>query len=241
MIIYPALDLRGGKVVRLRSGDPNQQVVYGDDPLVVADRWIAAGAEWLHVINLDGAFADPNAEQNERMLELLADTGLPIQFGGGLRTFEDVQRAFDLGATRVILGTMAVENPDHVAAAIARWGTPHVAVALDAREGIVATHGWQHESGVNAVDLGLHMASLGAEFALYTDVSRDGQLSGVNIEATVELAQATGLKVIASGGVTTLSDITELRDSGVVEGAVLGTALYEGVIDLAEAIRLARG
>lgn len=239
MIIYPALDLRGGKVVRLRGGDPNQQTIYSADPLAVADRWISAGAEWLHVVNLDGAFAEDTAAENERMLELLADAGLPIQFGGGLRTFEDVQRAFDLGASRVILGTMAVENPDHVAAAIARWGVEHVAIALDAREGIVATRGWQESSGISAVELGQRMATFGARYALYTDVARDGQLSGVNITATIELAQATGLQVIASGGVTTLSDITELRDSGLIEGAVLGTAIYEGVIDLAEAIRLA--
>src|SRR5512143_2934243 len=130
MIVYPALDLRQGMVVRLRQGDPNQQTIYSDDPLAVADRWITAGAEWLHVVNLDGAFSEAN--DNEAILEELAAIGLPIQFGGGLRDFEDVRRAFERGATRVVLGTVAVEQPEIVDATIARWGGESVAIALDA-------------------------------------------------------------------------------------------------------------
>ncbi len=238
MIIYPALDLRHGKVVRLRLGDPSQQTVYGE-PVEVAERWIRAGAEWLHVVNLDGAFSDPNAHDNEAVVEQLATAGLPIQFGGGLRSFEDVQRAFDLGVSRAVLGTLAAEQPDVVAACIARWGADAIAVALDAREGQVMTRGWQQEAGFTAVELGQHLAALGARHALYTDVSRDGALTGVNVGATVDLAKATGLQVIASGGVSTLGDIVALKESGAVAGAVLGTALYEGLLDLAEAIRLA--
>jgi phosphoribosylformimino-5-aminoimidazole carboxamide ribotide isomerase len=240
MIIYPALDLRHGKVVRLRLGDPSQQTVYGE-PVAVADRWIKAGAEWLHVVNLDGAFTEPDADVNEAIVEQLAMAGLPIQFGGGLRSFEDVQRAFDLGVSRAVLGTLAAEQPDVVAACIARWGADAIAVALDARDGQVMTRGWQQETGFTAVELGQHLAALGARHALYTDVSRDGALTGVNVTATVELARATGLQVIASGGVSTLGDIVALKESGVVAGAVLGTALYEGLVDLAEAIRLAEG
>lgn len=237
MIIYPALDLRGGKVVRLRQGDPNQQTIYGDNPIAVADRWIAAGAEWLHVVNLDGAFAEHN--QNERIVEQLAQTGIPVQFGGGLRSLEDVRRAFDLGVSRVVLGTLAVEDPTSVEAVIARWSHDSVAVALDARDGEVVVKGWTEGAAISAVELGQRMAELGARWALYTDVSRDGELSGVNIEATVHLAKETGLNVIASGGVTALGEIVSLKESGQVAGVILGTALYEGIIDLSEAIRLA--
>ncbi|MCC7209792.1 MAG: 1-(5-phosphoribosyl)-5-[(5-phosphoribosylamino)methylideneamino]imidazole-4-carboxamide isomerase [Anaerolineae bacterium] len=240
MIIYPALDLRHGKVVRLRLGDPSQQTIYGE-PIEVAERWIRAGAEWLHVVNLDGAFTEPSASANEAIVEQLALTGLPIQFGGGLRSFEDVQRAFDLGVSRAVLGTLAAEQPDVAAACIARWGADAVAVALDTRDGQVMTRGWQQESGATAAELGKRLAALGARHALYTDVSRDGALTGVNVEATVQLAKDTGLQVIASGGVSTLGDIVALKESGAVAGAVLGTALYEGLVDLAEAIRLAEG
>lgn len=238
MIIYPALDLRGGKVVRLRQGDPAQQTVYGNDPIAVAERWIAAGAEWLHVVNLDGALSEPN--DNEAILEQLAAMGLPIQFGGGLRSFVDVQRAFDLGATRVVLGTLAVEQPDVAAAIIARWNAELVAIALDSWDGQVTTRGWQQLTGISAIDLGKKLAEMGAKYALYTDIARDGELAGANVAAAIELARETGLKVIASGGVSTLGDIVALRESGLIEGAILGTALYQGLIDLAEAIRLAR-
>jgi phosphoribosylformimino-5-aminoimidazole carboxamide ribotide isomerase len=238
MIIYPALDLRGGKVVRLRQGDPAQQTVYSEDPAEVAERWIQAGAEWLHVVNLDGAFSTPN--DNETILEQLATTGIPIQFGGGLRSAEDVQRAFDLGAARVVLGTLAVEQPEIALAIIARWSANTVAIALDSLDGQITKRGWQEDTGISAIEFGKWMAELGAKYALYTDVSRDGELTGVNLASTIELARETGLRVIASGGVSSLGDIVALRESGVIEGVILGTSLYEGLIDLAEAIRLAR-
>jgi phosphoribosylformimino-5-aminoimidazole carboxamide ribotide isomerase len=238
MIIYPALDLRGGKVVRLRQGDPRQQTVYSDNPLEVAQRWIDAGATWLHVVNLDGALAEAN--DNEAILEALALTDVQVQFGGGLRTLEDVQRAFDRGAARVVLGTLAVEHPQHVAAMVARWGADAIAIALDARDGQVLTHGWQRETGVSAIELGKWFAVEGVRHAIYTDVSRDGELIGVNVEATSRLARETGLHIIASGGVTALGEIIALREAGNIAGVILGTALYEGLIDLAEAIRLAQ-
>ncbi len=245
MIIYPALDLRGGKVVRLKQGDPARQTIYGDDPPAIADRWIAAGATWLHVVNLDGALSSAkDAQANLDVVKRLAQRGVPIQFGGGLRTSEDVRRAFDLGVKRAVLGTLAVEQPDALVALISTWGADAIAVALDARGGKVATHGWQQVVDLTPTALGSQMAHFGVRHALYTDVSRDGQLSGVNVTATVDLARATGLQVIASGGVSTYDDIVLLRDSirgdsGCVAGAVLGTALYEGFIDLAEALRLA--
>ena len=238
MIIYPSLDLQGGKVVRLKQGDPSRQTVYSKDPVSVAERWLDAGMEWLHVVNLDGAFAVVN--DNERVVQKLAALGIPVQFGGGLRSLDDVRRALDLGVSRVVLGTAAIEQPDLVDSVIGQWGAEALSVGLDARGGRVATRGWQHVSDLTPADLGRSMAARGARHALYTDVSRDGELRGVNVAGTVELARATGLNVIASGGVTTLADITALRDSHSVAGAILGTALHEGLIDLAEAIHLAR-
>ncbi len=237
MIIYPSLDLRGGKVVRLRQGDLAQQTIYSDDPLAIAGRWIAAGAQWLHVVNLDGAFAAVN--DNEQVVKRLAALGVPIQFGGGLRSSEDIQRAFDLGVKRVVLGTLAVEQPDSIASSIAKWGADAISVGLDSRNGKVTTRGWQQATELTPIELGNRMAACGACHALYTDVGRDGLLGGVNVEGTIELARATGLQVIASGGVSTYADIAALRDSGSIAGAILGKSLYEGIIDLAEAIRTA--
>ncbi len=239
MIIYPALDLRGGKVVRLRGGDPAQQTIFGEDPPAIAERWIAAGAKWLHMVNLDGAFAEVN--DNERIVEQVARFGVPIQFGGGLRSVADVQRAFDRGVRRVVLGTLALQQPDIVPEMIARWGADSIAVALDARDGIVTVRGWQESTGVTAVDFGRRMAALGVRHALYTDVSRDGALTGVNVAATVELAMETGLQVIASGGVQDISDVINLQVTGQIAGVILGTALYTGRIDLAAALRVVGG
>lgn len=237
MIIYPAVDLRGGKVVRLRQGDPDEQTIYGEDPVATGQQWSDAGADWLHVVNLDGALDAEN--DNLALLPELAALDVQVQFGGGIRTLEDAARALDLGAARVIMGTAVVQNPDLVAAFAARFGAEKLTVALDARGGKVAIHGWQQASEWTPVELGRAFAERGAIHAVYTDVSRDGELEGVNIPATVALAQETGLQVIASGGVSSLGDIVALRESGAIAGAILGTALYEGIIDLPEAIRLA--
>jgi phosphoribosylformimino-5-aminoimidazole carboxamide ribotide isomerase len=237
MIIYPALDLRGGQVVRLRGGDPAQQTVYSADPLVTAQRWIAAGAAWLHVVNLDGALGE--AGQNEAVVGRIAALGVPVQFGGGLRSAEDVSRAFGLGVRRVVVGTLAVEQPETFAKLLETYGPEALCVALDARDGLVAVRGWQETSSIFAADLGAQLAAAGARHALYTDVRRDGALSGVNVAATAELARVTGLTVIASGGVASVEDVRALRENGAVAGVVLGTALYEGRIDLGEALRVA--
>ena len=239
MIIYPAIDLRGGRVVRLKEGDPARQTVFSDDPLAIAHRWIDDGAAWLHMVNLDGAFAAAN--DNGEILEAVAALGVPVQFGGGLRTLADVEAAFERGARRVVLGTVAIEQPDGVRQVIERWGSESVCVALDARGGKVTTHGWQQASERTPAEVGREMANGGVRHALYTDVSRDGSLEGVNVAATVALAQATGLQVIASGGVSQLADITQLRASGAVAGAVIGMALYEGRFTLPEAIAAAGG
>lgn len=236
MILYPALDLRGGQVVRLREGDPNQQTTFSADPVSTAQHWIDVGAAWLHMVNLDGAFAQAN--DNLTVLERTAALGTPIQFGGGLRTLDDAARAIDAGAQRVVFGTAAVQQPDLLAAAIARWGADRVCAALDARNGQVTTHGWQTVTEQTPAGLGAQLAALGVVHALYTDVSRDGALSGVNVEATSALAHATGLRVIASGGVASIDDIRALHATGNIAGAVIGMALYTGRLDLRAALAL---
>jgi len=238
MIVYPALDLRGGKVVRLgQSGDPSQQKVYGDDPIAVAKRWIGEGARWLHVVNLDGALATAN--DNEAVVRKLINLRVPVQFGGGLRTIVDVARTLDWGVSRVILGTLAVTQPELAASIIARHGAERIAVALDARDGYIATHGWQQASAVTPVELGKRFAASGARYALYTNVGREGTLGGVDVAGTADLARQTGLAVTASGGVSGLGDVKALVETGAVAGVVLGTALYEGKLTLADALRVA--
>lgn len=237
MIVYPAIDLRRGRVVRLRYGDPAQETVHSDDPVAVAERWQAAGATWLHVINLDGALGEATLALDA--LRAIAAVGLPVQFGGGLRSLDDAALALEAGAARVILGTLAVQRPDMAGQAVRRFGAEAVAVALDARGERVATHGWQQVSAWTPAGLGARLAQMGVIHALYTDVSRDGDLSGVNVEATAALARATGLAVIASGGVASLDDVRRLRATGAVAGVVIGQALYTGAFALADALRVA--
>lgn len=240
MIVYPAIDLRGGLVVRLAQGDPSRQTVYSDDPLAVARRWQEEGASWLHVVNLDGTLGE--ATLNLETLSRLAGVGLPIQFGGGLRSLDDAQRALDAGAARVILGTLVVRRPELAGEAVERFGVEAVAVALDAKDGRVATHGWQAASDWTPVELGRRFARMGVQHALYTDISRDGELRGVNVEATAELARQTGLAVIASGGVSSLDDIRALKATDPeIAGVVIGKALYTGAITLRDALRTAEG
>lgn len=236
MIIYPAIDLRGGKVVRLKEGDPNRQTVFSDDPLATAQAWIEQGAAWIHMVNLDGAFASAN--DNGRILEGASKLGAKVQFGGGLRGIGDIERAFEQGATRVVLGTIAVQQPEIVSEAVQRWGAERVCVALDARDGKIATHGWQQTADLTPVELGKQMVARGVRHALYTDVSRDGGLQGVNIEGTVTLGRETGLQVIASGGVSRIEEIEQLAQSKIVAGVVIGMALYEGKLRLEEALRI---
>ncbi|MFW5748768.1 MAG: 1-(5-phosphoribosyl)-5-[(5-phosphoribosylamino)methylideneamino]imidazole-4-carboxamide isomerase [Chloroflexota bacterium] len=239
MIVYPAIDLRGGKVVRLQEGDPNRQTTFSDDPVATAQRWINAGAEWLHVVNLDGAFDTQN--DNLRVLEQITMLGTPVQFGGGLRDAEQIARALDLGAARVVLGTLAARQPEAVSAAIERHGAEAICVGLDARDDTIVTDGWQQSTGQDVVMFGQAMSRRGVRHALFTDVSRDGQLTGVNVTATAELARQTSLQVIASGGVSGLGDVAELAASRHVAGVIIGMALYTGHITLPAAIETAKG
>ena len=239
MIIYPAIDLRGGKVVRLTEGDPARQQTFSDDPVSTAQRWLDQGAGWLHLVNLDGAFA--HANQNLRILERIARLDARVQFGGGLRDLAALRQARDAGADRLVIGTMTVRNPDMAIAAVDEFSADAICMALDARDGKVATHGWTEVSDQTPAALGKRLHERGAKHALYTDVSRDGGLAGVNIEDTVGLANDTGLQVIASGGLSRLEDIRRLADSGIVAGAVIGMALYKNEFKLADALAAAKG
>ena len=240
--IYPAIDLRHGQVVRLQLGDPDRQTTFSDDPLAIANQWIESGANWLHVVNLDGAF-DEAGLSNWQILPKLTGLGSRVQFGGGLRTLKEIARALNFGVSRVILGTVAVEEPDVVADAVRHFGAERIAVGIDAQEGKVKTRGWQSDSIRTPVDLGLQMVALGVRTVIYTDISRDGILSGVNAQSTIELARETGLNVIASGGVASLADVHHVLAgaAGGVSGLIIGRALYDGNIDLREALKIAEG
>jgi phosphoribosylformimino-5-aminoimidazole carboxamide ribotide isomerase len=237
--------------VRLRQGRAEMETVYDDDPAEVARRWVTQGAQWLHVVNLDGALGDSEATQDEasvpvnlqhlrRICSAVSHTA--IQFGGGLRKLEDVQMVLDMGATRAVLGTVAVRQPELMAEAVQRFGSERVALALDARRGRVLTHGWLQASEVTAEALGLSMRERGVRHTIYTDIVHDGMLDGVNVEETAALARATGLQVIASGGVATLDDIFRLKaqERAGISGVIIGQALYSGALSLSDALRAAR-
>jgi len=234
--IYPAIDLRGGKVVRLKEGDPTRLTAYSDDPAETAGRWLDMGASWLHIVNLDGAFGESD-QSNRAALEAILKLGARVQFGGGMRSLDSIEAALTLGVSRVILGTVAIEQPDVVAEALTRFGAEHIAVGIDVRDGLVRTRGWKEGSGVSALDLALSMRTLGLVTVIFTDVSRDGLGSGLNIPATRELSVHSGLDVIASGGVHTIDDVRAAKDADLA-GCIIGRALYEGTIDLKDALGL---
>jgi phosphoribosylformimino-5-aminoimidazole carboxamide ribotide isomerase len=242
MIIYPAIDLRRGRCVRLVQGDPRAETVVGDDPAAVARRWVSLGAAWLHVVNLDGAFGEEGSANAAALHAILAVAGVPVQFGGGLRSMAGIEAALALGVARVVVGTAALADPDLLRQALDRLGSERVAAGIDARDGIVATHGWQQTSGVSALDLARRMQALGVTRVVYTDIGRDGTLTGVNAAACAALAQAAGLAVIASGGVATLDDIRRVKavEADGVEGVIVGKALYAGQVDLVQALEIAR-
>lgn len=237
MIIFPAIDLRRGRCVRLEQGDPDAETVYGDDPVAMAERWIDAGAEWLHIVNLDGAFGEdsPNPAAVRAILNAVS---VPVQFGGGLRSLQDIEDALNWGVERVILGTLAVKHPDIVGQAVDEFGAERIVVGIDARNRNVAIHGWQEASELDALVVAMKMKDRGVERIVYTDISRDGMLEGPNIAETGELAQLSGLKFIASGGVGSLDHILQVRwiEPYGVEGVIVGQALYKGLVDLGEAI-----
>ncbi len=236
MILYPAIDLKDGQAVRLLRGEMDKATVFNNDPAAQAKAFVDAGCDWLHLVDLNGAFAgEPvNAAPVEA---ILAACNVPAQLGGGIRDMATIETWIDKGLARVILGTVAVENPDLVREA-AREFPGKVAVGIDARNGMVATKGWAEETDVQVTDLARSFEDAGVAAIIYTDINRDGAMQGPNIEATAALARAVSIPVIASGGVSSLDDLIALRDCGVeLDGAISGRALYDGAIDLAEAIR----
>ncbi len=240
MIIFPAIDMRQGKCVRLLQGEASRETVYFPDPVEVAQRWEASGASWLHLVDLDGAMDE--AGQNRTLAKtIFQKLKIPVQLGGGLRKMEDLDDIFDAGAARAILGTAAVEDEPFLRAALKRY-PDRIAVGIDARQGQVATKGWKKTESLQALDFARKLAGLGVPRIIYTDISRDGMLTGPNFESTAQLASQCGLKVIASGGVGSLADLRELKkiESRGIEGVIIGKALYEGRFTLAEALACAR-
>ena len=236
--LFPAIDLRAGQVVRLMKGDPGKKTHYSSDPVGTAKRWIASGAAWLHVVNLDGAFGE-TTQRNLSALAGIARTAQPhgvrIQFGGGLRELDQVSAVLEMGVDRAILGTAVIENPDLLKLAIRNWGQERIAVSLDAREEEAYTHGWQKAAKKNMYELAAEYETLGVKWLIYTDISRDGMQTGYNHQRTLRLAKETRLHVIASGGVRAVEDIALARKHGLA-GIILGKALYENKINLEEAI-----
>ena len=244
--VYPAVDLRQGRVVRLRQGDPARETTYDDDPLAVARRWQREGADWVHVVNLDGAFGEAGSDNLVALSRILV-TDLHVQFGGGLRNLESLSRVLEMGVSRAILGTAAVEEPLLVEAALAEFGPERIAVAIDARQGLVRTHGWRQDSALTAKELARWCGEAGVRWIIHTDVARDGMGRGLNVEASRQLAQGAGLlgdsgqglRVIASGGVASLEDVQRAHQAGL-SGVIIGRALYDGGVCLEDALRVGR-
>ena len=235
MILYPAIDLKDGNCVRLLRGDMEAATVFGNDPAAQGRAFRDAGAQWLHLVDLNGAFAGQPVN-GSAVEAILAATSVPAQLGGGIRDMATIEAWLDRGLARVILGTVAVENPALVReAAMAFPGK--IAVGIDARKGRVATRGWAQETDVMAVDLAHQFQDAGVAAIIYTDIERDGAMQGPNVAATETLARAVNIPVIASGGVSSMADLLALRDTGVIAGAISGRALYDGALDLGAALK----
>nr|WP_319796413.1 1-(5-phosphoribosyl)-5-[(5-phosphoribosylamino)methylideneamino]imidazole-4-carboxamide isomerase [Acidisoma cellulosilyticum] len=240
LTLYPAIDLKGGACVRLRRGDMDQATVYGEDPGAQARAWQEAGCHWLHVVDLDGAFAGKSVN-TAAVQAILANARVPVQLGGGIREIASIEAWLAAGVTRVILGSIAAKNPDLVHEAC-RLFPGHIAVGIDARDGFVATEGWAETSTVSTEGLALRFEDAGAAAIIFTDIGRDGMLQGLNLDATATLARTVTTPVIASGGVGTLDDLTALRavaaETPGIEGVIVGRALYDGRILPADALRV---
>lgn len=235
--IYPAIDMRGGKCVRLLQGDYNKETVYGDSPFDMAKRFADDGAEWIHMVDLDGAKAGHRVH-DDHVLRVANELPVNVQVGGGIRTEEDVRYYLENGVDRVILGSSAISDPAFVKKMLGEF-RGQIAIGIDARDGYVAVEGWQQTSEVKATDLALELVEAGAEVFIFTDISKDGTLSGPNVDAIASLAKATNKEVIASGGVSELQDVETLADRSAegVGGAIIGKALYTGKVSLTDALK----
>lgn len=238
MRMYPAIDLKDGECVRLYKGDYDKKTIYSSDPVETALKWQSSGADFLHVVDLDGARSGDG--KNRRVIkEICKAVDMRVQTGGGIRTMEDIDELIEAGAARVILGTAAVKNFSLVEQAVEKYGDK-IAVGVDAKDGFVATDGWEKVSELTAVDFAKKAEKAGVHTIIYTDIATDGAMCGPNVEAMKEMVKETGLDVIASGGVSCIEDIKALLTSGV-EGAITGRAIYDGALDLREAVELCNG
>lgn len=237
--LFPAIDLRRGRCVRLEKGEAERETVYSDAPAQVAAGFAAAGARWVHVVDLDAAFG--HGSNRELIRELAAASGLRVQTGGGLRSEADLEEVFAAGVARAVIGTAAVENPELVRRAVERFGAERIAVGLDARGRNPATRGWTEESGADLFDLGRSLAELGARTIIYTDIVRDGMMMGPNLDVSAELAAHSGAEVIVSGGIRGADDVAAVaeraRGGAALAGVIVGKAIYEGRLEVAEALR----
>ena len=233
MKLYPAIDIKNGQCVRLRQGVFNDTTVYANEPYEVAKEFEADGAKFLHIVDLDGALRGTGAN-DEALKKIVEHVNIPVEIGGGIRTMQDIEHRLNLGVTRVILGTKAVESPDFVKEAVEKFGADKIVVGIDAKDGMVAIKGWETISNVDAVTLALSMKDLGVKTIIYTDISKDGMLCGPNFVQTARMVEITGMDIVASGGVSCMNDLIQLESIGV-EGAILGKAIYEKRVDLKEA------
>ena len=233
MRLYPAIDIKNGQCVRLRQGVFEDTTVYANEPFEVAKEFEADGAKFLHIVDLDGALRGTGAN-DEALKKIVENVSIPVEIGGGIRTMEDIEHRLSLGVTRVILGTKAVENPEFVKDAVNKFGADKIVVGIDAKDGMVAIKGWETISNIDAVTLALSMKEMGVKTIIYTDISKDGMLCGPNFVQTARLVEATGMDIVASGGVSCMNDLLELEKINV-EGAILGKAIYEKRVDLKEA------
>ena len=238
MEIIPAIDLRGGNCVRLYQGDYEQETVFSDNPLAVAERWQVEGGQRLHIVDLDGAHSG-NPANLAAITAITRRLTIPVQVGGGIRSVDTASSLFDAGAARIVVGTAAVANPDLVEELCRRFGSERVVVALDARDGLVAIRGWTETSEITATELARRMGDLGVVRLLYTDISRDGTLEEPNYEATAQLVRDSGLRVLSAGGVGAAAHVEKLLPTGA-EAAIIGRALYTGDITVAEAVAAAK-
>lgn len=236
MILFPAIDIKNGQCVRLRQGSFQDVLVYSDNPHKIAKQWEAAGASFIHIVDLDGALVG-HSVNDEVIKSIVAEAKIPIQVGGGIRTINDIENKLNLGIERVIIGTKAVKDPAFIKDAVATFGSRRIVIGIDAKDGMVAIEGWEKVSNYQAVALALEMKKVGVKTIVYTDISKDGMLQGPNTSHTKELVDATGLNIIASGGVSSLKDLEMLEEINVY-GAIMGKALYENRIDLKKAVSL---